>query len=135
MEVEESEECAVLGDVVTVEMCVELVDLTGDTSVTAMCALELLTEAHPPIEIGPVEVEDATAGTVYLLHTGCVHRVDVTGETVTPCGVLDCVHHIPFVQLTCDRHLSKGGSSPVLQPHGLCNISHIKVPLTMIKIQ
>ena len=57
----ESVEGVVLADVLSVEMSVELIDLTRDTGVTAVDTFEFLSEVQSPVEIGPVEIKDATA--------------------------------------------------------------------------
>ena len=57
----ESVEGVVLADVLSVEMSVELIDLTRDTGVTAVDTFEFLSEVQSPVEIAPVKIEDATA--------------------------------------------------------------------------
>ena len=57
----ESVEDVVLADVLSVEMSIELIDLTRDTGVATVDTFEFLSEVPSPVEIGPVKIEDATA--------------------------------------------------------------------------
>ena len=57
----ESVEDVVLADVLSVEMSIELIDLTRDTGVATVDTFEFLSEVQSPVEIGPVKIEDATA--------------------------------------------------------------------------
>lgn len=57
----------------TIEVGIELIDLTGDTDVATVDTFEILAEDEPPLEIGFIEVHDATAGTVDLLHAHGIH--------------------------------------------------------------
>ena len=64
-----SEERIVLLSEITAVMSVHLIELVGDTEIATMHTLQFLSKTHPPVEVGPVKIEDATTCAVHLLHT------------------------------------------------------------------
>ena len=101
-------------------MCIHLIDLARDAEVATMGAFQFLSKVHPSVEVGLVQVEDASTGAVYLLHHRRIDSIDGSAESVSSDNILACLHHITFVQITNENHLPKRQSSPVLQLPSLC---------------
>ena len=79
-------------------MVVEIIDLAGDAPVPAVAALEALPEVHPHPEVVLVDVNDAAARAVDLLHSTLSERQEVPLADVSVCRIDLELHGILFVQ-------------------------------------